>query len=403
MQRLSLMTRAAILAATTLTAACSGGGGGTSAVPSSTVAPAPAPAATSLVLSSASAAYLSLNLNALANYADPQLPAYYTGQVLANDNVTAANPVTNAGATLGRVLFNDKRLSVNGTIACASCHQQSAGFTDPNQFSVGFSGNVFGTFHAMRLSNVRYYGPGTMFWDKSAASIEAQATVPIQNPIEMGWDAANGGLTQLIANMTALPYYPELFKFAFGDPAITQTRIQDALAQFERSFISTGSRWDAAYAQVYAPNAPNQNLDVALPGFSAQENQGRHLFMAPPPAGAGCAACHVPPTFALSGNSLSNGLDAGETTVFKSPSLKNIAVTGPYMHDGRFSTLTQVIEHYNTGVLLGPALDPRLAPNGVPQRLNLSAADEAALVAFLNTLTDPAFLADPRFTSPFIK
>ena len=124
--------------------------------------------------------------------------------------------------------------------------------------------------------------------------------------------------------------------------------------------------------------------------------------MGGPGVGVGCAGCHLPPTFALGPNSLSNGLDARETRVFKSPSLKNAGAGGPYMHDGRFATLEEVVRHYDSGVQPGPALDPRLLNGaGAPRRLNLSAADQAALVAFMKTLDDTAFLADTRFSSPF--
>jgi len=340
-------------------------------------------------------------LNALLNYARPALPAYYDAQVQATDNTPADNPVTDAGATLGRVIFNDPRLSTTGTVACASCHKQSIGFTDSAQFSTGVLGTPFTVAHAMRLGNVRYYQPGTMFWDKSAASVEAQAIVPIQNAPEMGWDAAAGGLAALTAKMATLPYYPELFKFVYGSATVTVVGLQDAVAQFERSMITTNSLWDQGYATVYEPTAPQKNLDVDLPNFTAQQNRGRHLFMAGPQAGGvGCASCHQPPTFALDGKSLDDGLDANETTIFKAPSLKNDA-NGPYMHDGRFSTLAQVVAFYNSGIQPGRNLDPRLERNGVPIRLNLSAADQAALVAFLSTLNDPTFFTDPRFTSPF--
>ena len=139
-----------------------------------------------------------------------------------------------------------------------------------------------------------------------------------------------------------------------------------------------------------------------MPTLSAQEDHGRALFMGGPGVGFNCAACHVPPSFALAANSLSNGLDAGETTVFKAPSLKNVGVAGAFMHDGRFATLEQAVAHYSNGVQAGPALDPRLQrPDGTPRNLNLSATDQAALVAFLKTLTDTALLADPKFASPF--
>jgi cytochrome c peroxidase len=147
----------------------------------------------------------------------------------------------------------------------------------------------------------------------------------------------------------------------------------------------------------------DKGLSLPLAGFTAAEERGRVLFMLPPPQGGlGCAGCHQPPSFALAPGSLSNGLDAGEVVVFKSPSLKSVGRAGAFMHDGRFSSLAQVVEHYNSGVQPGPALDNRLiAGNGQPRRLNLSDADKAALVAFLLTLDDPTLATDPRFADPF--
>jgi len=347
----------------------------------------------------------SLNFAALANYATPVLPAYYDATVSALDNIPANNAISDKVATLGRVLFYDKRLSINNTISCSSCHQQANGFDDTERFSTGFSGVAFTTAHAMRLGNVRYYQPGSMFWDKRAASVEAQASQPIQHPIEMGFTAAAGGIPALITKLNASAYYPDLFSFAFGDATITEARIQQALAQFERAMISSSSRWDTAYAQVFNANANNRGLGTTLPGFTAQEDRGRQLFIAGPNnGGAGCAACHQPPTFALAANSKSNGLDAGETVFFKAPSLKNVGLSKAFMHDGRFATLEEVVEHYNSGVKLGPALDTnRLAPNGVPLRLNLSADDKAALVAFMKTLTDTSLTTDVKFSDPFKK
>jgi len=347
-------------------------------------------------------AITTLNLSALANYAAPVLPAYYDGAVLALDNTPVNNVIDNKVATLGRVLFYDKRLSINDSISCSSCHQQSFGFDDPRKFSVGFSGSAFTDAHAMRLGNIRYYQPGSMFWDKRTASVELQASQPIQHPVEMGFVAGVGGINALVTKLSATPYYPDLFTFAFGDAVITEARIQQALAQFERAMVSTNSKWDSAYAQVYTPNG-NQGLGTSLlPNFTAQEDRGRQLFVTGPNAGgAGCAACHQPPTFALAANSQSNGLDAGETRVFKAPSLKNVALSQAFMHDGRFSTLEQVVEHYNSGVQLGRALDNRLSPNGQPLRLNLSADDKAALVAFMKTLTDTTLTTDAKFSDPF--
>jgi cytochrome c peroxidase len=392
-------------------AACGGGdSAGTTATgttaTAAAVAPTPAaPAAPAAPTTPATvSAVLNIDFAAPLNYAAPALPVYYDGTVVALDNTPANNAITDRIATLGRVLFYDKKLSFNDTIACASCHKQATGFDDNVRFSAGFQGGTFTTAHAMRLGNARYYRPGTMFWDKRAASVEAQASQPIQNAIEMGFTAANGGIPALLTKMRATTYYADLFTFAFGDSAISEARVQFALAQFERAMISSASRWDTAYAGVFSATGPNRNLNVDLPGFTAEENRGRQLFMTAPGAagGAGCSGCHVPPTFALNANSDSNGLDAGETILFKSPSLKNAALSVAFMHDGRFSTLDQLVEHYNSGVQAGPALDNRLrGPGGAPQRLNLSAADKAALVAFMRTLTDTALTTDARFSSPF--
>lgn len=376
-----------------LLAGCGGGGGSSSSAPATSTATTPVAVTQALTVDFAS----------LSNYAAPVLPAYYDATVSAIDNTPPQDPVDDKIATLGRVLFYDKQLSVNNTVSCASCHSQTNGFDDAQRFSVGFEGNAFTTAHAMRLGNSRYYRPGDTFWDRRADSLEAQASQPIQNAIEMGFDAAHGGFAAVITKLQNLSYYPALFTFAFGDATITEARVQRALAQFERAMVSTGSRWDTGYSANYAPAAPDRGLGTAIASFTAEENQGRALFMNPPNAGgAGCVGCHVAPTFALAANSRSNGLDAGETTVFKSPSLKNVALSGAFMHDGRFATLAQVVEHYNSGVQAGPALDNRLiGPGGQPRRLNLTNAQKAALVAFMQTLTDTALVADAKFSTPF--
>lgn len=331
-------------------------------------------------------------------------PAHYDATARnALDNQPAGEVPTDAIATLGRVLFFDRQLSTTRTVACASCHAQPIGFTDAARFSTGVAAPAVTSAHSMRLANVRFSRGVGFFWDRRAPSLEAQSTEPIQNPVEHGFGAAAGGLAAVQERMRGLAYYPELFRLAYGDDAITVPRIQRALATYLRTVVSVRSRWDDGFAQVFNPAAPNQNLLAPVPGLTAQELRGRDLFVLPvPQGGAGCAGCHVPPTFALAPNSLSNGLDAGETRLFKSPSLKNAAVSGPYMHDGRFQTLDEVVNHYVRGVRPGPALDPRLrGPGGAPLRLPLSRADEQALVAFLGTLTDTELLRDSRFTSPF--
>ncbi|PVE41383.1 cytochrome-c peroxidase [Limnohabitans planktonicus] len=355
-------------------------------------------------------AYTSLDLNNPLNYATPTLLAHYDANLLATSNQTPSNVTTDKGATLGRVLFNDVRLSFNNSKSCASCHSQANGFVDQAQFSTGFAGGLT-TAHAMRLGNVAFYQGKSMFWDKRATSIEDQATDPIQNATEMGFDATHGGLSALVSKMQTLPYYPELFKWVFGDTAITETRIQNALAQFQRSMISANSKWDRAYAVVYASNGnvnSQQNFVRSLAGnnipaadrFTASEDRGRALFIqGPNNGGKGCAACHQAPTFALDANSRSNGLDQGETIIFKSPSLKNVALSGRFMHDGRFSTLEQVLAHYATGIKAGPERDNRLPVGGI----GMTAQERADIVAFLQTLTDTTLNTDTRFGSPFIK
>ena len=348
------------------------------------------------------AEFTTIDFAHVANYAAPTLPAYFDRTVAALDHSPASNAVNNRVATLGRVMFYDLRLSTNDKASCAACHQQAFGFTDSMRFSNGISNAAMTDFHAMRLGNLRYWSPGSMFWDRRAASVEAQTSIPLHSVVEMGWGGPAGGFDALIRKMDATPYYPELFKWAFGSRTITEARIQQALAQFVRAMVSSSSKWDTGYAQVFSATAPDRALDVNLPNFTPEENRGRHLFMAKVgQGGAGCSSCHLPPTFALAGDTRSNGLDAGEKRLFKAPSLRSVGLTGPYMHDGRFQTLAEVIDHYDHGIQDGPALDARLKPGGKPQRLNLSVADHAALVAFLLTLDDRALTTDPRFGDPF--
>ena len=348
------------------------------------------------------AEFTTIDFANVANYSAPKLPAYFDQTVAELDNSPASNAIDDRVATLGRVLFYDLRLSTNDRASCASCHQQAIGFTDAMRFSNGISSAATTEFHAMRLGNLRYWKPGSTFWDRRAASVEAQASQPIHSLVEMGWGGAAGGFGALIRKMEATPYYPDLFAWAFGSPEITEARVQQALAQFLRAMISSSSRWDEGYAQVFSPVAPNRALDVDLPNFTPQENRGRQLFMrSARQGGAGCSSCHLPPTFALAADARSNGLDAGETRLFKAPSLRSAGLTGPYMHDGRFATLAEVVAFYDRGIQDGPALDQRLRRGSGPQRLNLSAEDQAALVAFLMTLSDPVLTTDPRFSDPF--
>ena len=380
--------RVSPLLAGALLAACGGGGGGGGGEG----------AGTPLSLSPAAASVLTLDPQRLPDYRSV-LPPHYANVAENTPAGTQDSPVV---AALGRVLFHDRQLSFNAAVSCASCHKQDQGFGDAARFSTGFDGIGKTTAHAMRLANLRFFAAGTMFWDKRAASLEAQSTLPVQHPVEMGFDAAHGGIPALVQRMQSLPYYPELFSAAYGDPAITEERMQQALSVFMRAMVSTNSRWDQAFARVFDPNLPDKGVNKPLPGFTDEENRGRELFMAPRAAGGqACAACHQPPSFALGGSG-SNGLDAGEARRMKSPSLKNVALSSSFMHDGRFSSLEEVVEHYSSGVQDGPALDARLkGPDGTALKPNLSPQDKAALVAFMKTLSDPVLASDPRFVSPF--
>ena len=348
------------------------------------------------------AEHTTIDFAEVADYSPGRLPAYFDHTVTALDNTPVSNPGDNRVATLGRVLFYDLRLSTNDRASCASCHRQALGFTDSMRFSNGISNAATTEFHAMRLGNLRYWQPGSTFWDRRAASVEAQASQPFHSLVEMGWGGAAGGFDDLIRKMEAIPYYPELFAWAFDSPEISEPRIQQALAQLVRAMVSSSSRWDTGYAQVFSQAAPNRALDIDLPNFTARENRGRHLFMTSVRnGGAGCSSCHLPPTFALAPDARSNGLDAGETHLFKAPSLRSVGLTWPYMHDGRFATLAEVVDFYDHGIQPGPALDERLRRGDGPLRLNLGATDRAALVAFLLTLNDPVLTTDPRFSDPF--
>jgi cytochrome c peroxidase len=341
-------------------------------------------------------------------YDDGTLPAHFTERggpesIAAADNTPDHNPTTDAGATLGRVLFYDIRLSANDSVSCGSCHQQRDGFSDRRRHSVGFDGQPTRR-HSMSLTNARYYARGRFFWDERAATLEAQVLAPIQDAVEMGMS-----LPALETKLAGVGYYHRLFEQTFGSPTVTADRVARALAQFVRSLVSYRSPYDRARAA----GATGSNAFAAeLPELS---RLGHRLFVAVPGQGAraaGCARCHVsdaqislsPRNIGLSGFDPTGGGDQGAVDgQFKAPSLRNVAVRAPYMHDGRFATLREVIDHYNTKVEANPFLDMtlmdrRLAVTGGPVRpvrLDLTEREIDALIAFLGTLTDEAFLVDP--------
>jgi len=331
-------------------------------------------------------------------YAVTDLPGQYVfgpGAPTNADNTPVDNPITNAGATLGRVLFYDRKLSKNNLVACASCHQQGRGFSDAERLSIGFTGGSTGR-HSMGLTNARYYGRGRYFWDERAATLEAQVLQPIQDQVEMGMT-----LGELIPKLQATEYYPPLFQAAFGSSEVTAERIARALAQFVRAMVSYQSKYDSGFVN------GQQNFQAV---FTASELRGLQLF-GPGQPGQGrsvrCDRCHGSNAF-IAVALHNTGLDATVTDAgaglgrFKTPSLRNIAVRQRFMHDGRFTSLEQVIEFYNSGVQDNPNLSQLLRnQDGTVTRLNLTAQEKADLLAFLQTLTDRNFLTDPRFSDPF--
>jgi cytochrome c peroxidase len=350
------------------------------------------------------AAYLNLPASPL-NYSNTALPAYLLSPPIQGQvNTPTTNPITDWGATLGRVLFYDKNLSKNLTLSCASCHKQPNAFSDFEKLSKGFDGGLTGR-NSMSLINAVYYPNGRFFWDQRASTLEQQVLTPIQDLVEMGIT-----IDTLVKRVQSLPYYPSLFTKAFGTPAINSDLISKSLSQFVRSIVSYQSKYDQGRQTFPATPAPPPN--APFPNFTAQENRGKEIFLAPQNA---CAACHGTETFTAP-DVRNNGIDAlnidlGFGAVSKSPadyglfkvsSLRNVELTAPYMHDGRFNTLEEVVEHYNTGIKNNPNLSEQLRlPGGQPKVLNLTIADKAALVVFLKTLTDRNVTSDIKFSNPF--
>jgi cytochrome c peroxidase len=330
------------------------------------------------------------------DYSSYEFPEHFNSEFLALVGFNPGNnPITDAGATLGRVIFYDKKLSANKTISCASCHHQENGFADPSPFSEGFEGGHTSR-NSMHLVNLQFNR--RMFWDTRANNLETQVLLPIQDAIEMGME-----LDDVVARLEGTDYYPNLFDDAFGTPEITSDRISKALAQFVRSIVSYQTKWDDAHSNDFAD-------------FTESELIGKDIFFSNETK---CNQCHMTNNFYIT-SPMNNGLDVeyadgGQFNVtgdledhgqFKVPSLRNTAVSAPYMHDGRFETLEEVVEHYNSGLQAHPFLDDRLTEDnligGIPRQMNLSDAQKQGLVDFMKTLTDHEMLNDPKYSNPFV-
>ena len=311
-----------------------------------------------------------------------------------------------AKATLGRVLFYDKQLSANNKVSCASCHDQKRAFADPISFSKGFEGkatlrNSFAlggvaTFSDAYGDGNSFNNGGAFFWDNRASTVAEQSRQTLQDPIEMGMD-----LHVLPQKINVEPHYQILANKAFGTTSLDEHMILDAISSFVNSFSTTKSKFDKGFATT-------GNSSELFSNYSDQENNGKSIYM------NNCASCHGFDNMARTNMPFANnGLDmvykdkgVGAITKnpaddgkFKIPLLRNIALTGPYMHDGRFETLEEVIEHYNTGIKQHRNLNrDLLAP-----KMNLTQEDKDALIAFLNTLTDHEFIKEVKYSDPFLK
>lgn len=323
-------------------------------------------------------------------------PAYFLDDPLLNliNTLDDPNQVTNDGATLGRVLFYDKQLSANNTVSCGSCHHQDKGFTDGLSFSPGFEGGL-SERNSMSIINIDFQR--RFFWDARANTIEEQSLMPIQHPVEMGMD-----LNNLIQKISGIEYYDSLFIKAFGDNEVTSERISLALGQFMKAIRSYRSKYD-------------KGLNNGFADFTSLELDGKDIWFS---GEHSCINCHTTPNFGGVIRNI-NGLDSIPTDPgiggitgnpadmgkFKSVSLRNIELTAPYMHDGRFQTLEEVIDFYSTGIQPHPYLDDHLAEDfvtgGTPKVFNLTAYQKSALVAFLKTLTDWELVDDWGYSNPF--
>ncbi len=336
----------------------------------------------------------------VAKYDPAEYEIVFNNNTLPTLEIPTDNPLTIEKVQLGKMLFYETRLSKDNTVNCATCHVQSDGFSDMNQFSEGVNGGIGGR-QAMAIFNMAYHS-NQFFWDGRANLLRDQALLPIQDHLEM-----DETLPNLVVKLMADTMYTNQFTRAFGSDEINSLKVSLALENFMMSIISEDSKYDR-----YLAGKVN---------LTQSEDRGRVLFFGeyneffPNVSGADCAHCHAGNNFE---NDLymNNGLDTDaefmddgrekatmnpdDRAKFKVTSLRNIAVTAPYMHDGRFNTLEEVIDHYNGQVENSSTVDPALLGT-TSTGLMLDAQEKEDLINFLKTLTDETFLNNPKYKSPF--
>jgi cytochrome c peroxidase len=310
-----------------------------------------------------------------------------------------ANGISNPLTLLGKVLFYDTHLSVNNGISCGSCHNQTHAFSDDKAFSTGFENNPTSR-NTPPLQNLD--DNIKLFWDGRENLLQTMVLMPILNHVEMGMDD-EAALVERVRNQ---PYYHDLFEKAFGTADVTANEIAQALSQFVKRINTSGTRFD-------------------LNNMTALEKQGKQLFFEK----YECNSCHLTQLPAggggYGGGGGGNGNNAGFINIgldmnytdpgrqnvthkaedagkFKIPNLRNVALTAPYMHDGRFTTLEKVLDHYSHGIANHPNLDSRLKnDNGMPKKLEITSQEKKAIIAFLNAMTDFNMISDKALSNPF--
>ena len=336
----------------------------------------------------------------MVKYDDTPYQLQFVNNTLPTPTLPSDNPFTVEKVKLGRMLFYNKNLSSDGTVSCASCHHQENAFSDINKFSIGVN-SATGDRQAMAIFNMAWHTNG-FFWDGRADLLRDQSLGPIENPLEM-----NESLENVITKLYKDQAIKNQFIRAFGSIEITSLKMSLAMENFMMSIISDDSKYDRYLA--------------GLVQLTPSEERGRVLFFAeyneffPDVSGADCFHCHAGNNFETD-LYFNNGLDqdqefidfgrelvtdlATDRAKFKVTSLRNIAVTPPYMHDGRFETLEEVVDHYNSGVKSSTTVD--LALLGTTSTgLMLDAEEKTDLINFLKTLTDYTLLSNPAYSDPY--